>query len=141
MVDRQDDHSEMSSGTPLEEATVEEFAASFKGELIRPEDATAEGHRDAAYMVHPITCWQDPADTERHIDWVGRFSEAMRPFTTGGVYLNFEPDEGEEQVRAAYGAEKYARLVALKDKWDPENLFRVNQNIKPSRETHVPTPA
>src|ERR687890_239529 len=102
-----------------------------------PEDATAAGHRDAAYMVHPIACWQDPADTDRHIEWVGRFSEAMRPFTTGGVYLNFEPDEGEERVRAGYGAEKYARLVELKDKWDPENLFRVNQNIKPSRETHV----
>jgi hypothetical protein len=57
------------------------------------------------------------------------------------VYLNFEPDEGEERVRAGYGAEKYARLVELKDKWDPENLFRVNQNIKPSRETRVPTPA
>ena len=106
-----------------------------------PEDATAAGHRDAAYMVHPIACWQDPAQSERHIDWVGRFSEAMRPFTTGGVYLNFEPDEGEERVRAGYGAEKYARLVELKDKWDPENLFRVNQNIKPSRETRVPTPA
>ena len=106
-----------------------------------PEEATAAGHRDAAYMVHPITAWQNPADTERHIDWVGRFSEAMRPFTTGGVYLNFEPDEGEERVRAGYGAEKYARLVELKDKWDPENLFRVNQNIKPSRETGVAAPA
>ena len=106
-----------------------------------PEDATAAGHRDAAYMAHPIAAWQDPADTERHIDWVGRFSEAMRPFTTGGVYLNFEPDEGEERVRAGYGAEKYARLVELKDKWDPENLFRVNQNIKPSRETGVAAPS
>jgi FAD/FMN-containing dehydrogenase len=106
-----------------------------------PEDATAAGHRDAAYMAHPLAAWQDPADTERHIDWVGRFSEAMRHFTTGGVYLNFEPDEGEERVRAGYGAEKYARLVELKDKWDPENLFRVNQNIKPSRETGVAAPA
>jgi hypothetical protein len=106
-----------------------------------PEDATAAGHRQAAYMVHPILCWQDPAQTERHMEWAGRFSEAMRPFTTGGVYLNFEPDEGEERVRAGYGAEKYTRLVELKDKWDPENLFKVNQNIKPSRETRVPTPA
>jgi FAD/FMN-containing dehydrogenase len=97
------------------------------------DDATAAGHRDAAYMVHPIAAWQDPAQTELHLDWVRRFSEAMAPFTTGGVYLNFEPDEGEERVRAGYGAEKYARLVALKDKWDPDNLFRVNQNIQPSR--------
>jgi FAD/FMN-containing dehydrogenase len=106
-----------------------------------PDDATAAGHRDAAYMVHPIACWQDPAESARHIDWSRRFSEAMGPFTTGGVYLNFEPDEGEERVRAGYGAEKYAKLVALKDKWDPENFFRVNQNIKPSRESGVAAPA
>ena len=63
-----------------------------------------------------------------------RFSEAVRPFATGAVYLNFEPDGREERVRAGYGTEKYAKLVALKDKWDPENLFRVNQNIKPSHD-------
>ena len=97
-----------------------------------PADATAAGHRDAAYMAHPIACWEDPADSKRYLDWVRRFSEAMQPFATGGVYLNFEPDAGEERVRAGYGAEKYAKLVALKDKWDPSNLFRVNQNIKPS---------
>jgi FAD/FMN-containing dehydrogenase len=97
------------------------------------DDATAAGHRDAAYMAHPIAAWQDPAQTELHLDWVRRFSDAMAPFTTGGVYLNFEPDEGEERVRAGYGAEKYARLVALKGKWDPDNLFRVNQNIEPAR--------
>jgi FAD/FMN-containing dehydrogenase len=97
------------------------------------DDATAAGHRDAAYMIHPIAAWQDPAQTDLHLDWVRRFSAAIAPYTTGGVYLNFEPDEGgEERVRAGYGAEKYARLVALKDKWDPDNLFRVNQNIRPS---------
>jgi FAD/FMN-containing dehydrogenase len=106
-----------------------------------PDEATAAGHRDAAYMAHPIACWQDPAQSELHLDWVRRFSDAMAPFTTGGVYLNFEPDEGEERVRAGYGVEKYAKLVALKDTWDPDNLFRVNQNIKPSRETTVPAPA
>src|SRR4051794_14438521 len=59
-------------------------------------------------------------------------SEAMRPFKTGGVYLNFEPDEGEQHVRAGFSPAKYARLVELKDKYDPENLFRLNQNIAPS---------
>jgi FAD/FMN-containing dehydrogenase len=49
------------------------------------------------------------------------------------VYLNFTSDEGEERVRSTYGPEKYARLVALKDEYDPENVFRLNQNIKPSR--------
>jgi hypothetical protein len=65
----------------------------------------------------------------------------MRPYTTGGVYLNFEPDAGEERVRAGYGAHKYEKLVKLKDKWDPGNFFRVNQNIKPSHETYVIAPA
>ena len=106
-----------------------------------PENATAASHRDDVYIAHPIACWEDHADTDRHIDWVKRFSDAMRPFTTGGVYLNFEPTAGDEQVRAGYGTEKYAKLVALKDKWDPENVFRVNQNIKPSRENRVPSPA
>jgi hypothetical protein len=73
------------------------------------EDATAAGHRVAAYMVHLIACWQNSTQSERHIDWVGRFSEAMRPFTTGGVYLNFEPDVGEERVRAGSTAPRNTR--------------------------------
>jgi FAD/FMN-containing dehydrogenase len=104
-----------------------------------PEDANAASHRDDAYIAHPIACWEDPADSDRHIAWIRGFSEAMRPYTTGGVYLNFEPDAGEERVRAGYGAEKYAKLVELKDKWDSENLFRVNQNIKPSQGTRLET--
>jgi FAD/FMN-containing dehydrogenase len=59
----------------------------------------------------------------------------MQPFTTGGVYVNYlgrEVDEGAERIKAAYGPEKYQRLVALKNKFDPTNLFRLNQNIKPT---------
>ena len=97
-----------------------------------PEDATAASHRDAPYMWHPIACWDDPADTDGDIAWVRESSAAMKPFTTGGVYLNFEQDEGEEHVRAGYTPEKWARLVELKDKYDPGNLFRINQNIPPS---------
>jgi FAD/FMN-containing dehydrogenase len=97
-----------------------------------PDDATAASHRDAPYMWHPIAAWSDPADTDAQIAWVRESSEAMRPFATGGVYLNFEQDEGAEHVRAGFSPEKYARLVELKDKYDPGNLFRVNQNIAPS---------
>src|SRR6266542_2166081 len=95
-------------------------------------DSAAAGHRDAAYMAHPIACWADPAEDDLHIAWCKRFSEAMSPFGSGGVYLNFEQDEGAEHVRRGYDADTYARLVALKDKWDPTNVFRVNQNIAPS---------
>jgi hypothetical protein len=95
-----------------------------------PEDATAFSHRRTAYMAHPIAAWEDPVNADRHLDWIGRFSAAMRPFSAG-VYLNLEGDESEHKVRANYSAEKYAKLAALKAKWDPRNLFRLNQNIKP----------
>ena len=98
-----------------------------------PDDATAASHRDAPYMWHPIACWSDPADTEDTIAWVRESSAAMAPFATGGVYLNFEQDEGAQHVRAGFSPEKYARLTALKDKYDPENLFQINQNIAPAR--------
>ena len=59
----------------------------------------------------------------------------MQPYSSGTVYVNYlgqEADEGAERIKTAYGSEKYERLVALKDKYDPTNLFRMNQNIKPS---------
>ena len=56
----------------------------------------------------------------------------MEPYTTGGVYLNFEQNEGEGHVRSGYSAAKFARLQALKDEYDPTNMFRFNQNISPS---------
>jgi FAD/FMN-containing dehydrogenase len=96
-----------------------------------PNDATAFSHRGAAYMAHPIASWQNPSDTDRYLDWVRRFSAAMRPSTTGGVYLNLDAEQGADRVRANFGADTYARLAALKAKWDPQNLFRLNQNIKP----------
>jgi hypothetical protein len=108
-----------------------------QGVTAVPEDATAFSHRDANYLFHPISVWSDPADDERLIAGNRAFAEAMRPFATGGAYLNFTPEAN--RVRDAYGAEKYERLVALKDKYDPDNLFRLNQNIKPSK--HVGEPA
>jgi FAD/FMN-containing dehydrogenase len=99
------------------------------------DDAMAAGHRDAAYMMHPIAVWEDPADSDRHISWCRGLCAAMRPHTTGGVYLNMTMDEGQVRVRDGYSPAKYRRLVALKDKYDLDNLFRVNQNIKPSRNT------
>jgi len=101
-----------------------------------PDDATAFSHHDAEYMFHPICIWSDPADDERMIAASRALCAAMRPYTTGAAYLNFT---AEDRVREAFGADKYARLVALKDRYDPGNLFRLNQNIQPSR--HVGEPA
>lgn len=95
-------------------------------------DETAFNHRDAAYNLAVIARWQDPSDSEPHIAWTRAAHEAMERFTTGGVYVNYLGEEGQERVRAAYGDAKYARLVALKDKYDPGNLFRLNQNILPT---------
>ncbi len=67
------------------------------------------------------------------MSWARQMAAALEPFSTGGVYVNFLGDEGEGRVRAAYGASRYDRLVGLKDRYDPGNLFRLNQNIRPSR--------
>jgi berberine-like enzyme len=82
------------------------------------------------YLFHPISMWQDAADDERLIAANRAFCDAMAPHTTGAAYLNFTP---EDRVRDAYGDAKHERLVALKDAYDPENLFRLNNNIRPSR--------
>ena len=66
--------------------------------------------------------------------WARELGAAMEPHTVPGVYLNFTSDHGEERVRSSYGPEKYERLVALKDRYDPGNLFHLNQNIRPSVE-------
>jgi hypothetical protein len=95
-------------------------------------DETAFNHRDAAYNLAIIARWQDPKEADTHIEWVRAVHEATGRFTTGGVYVNYLGDEGQDRVRAAYGDEKYARLVALKNKYDSDNLFRRNQNIQPT---------
>jgi FAD/FMN-containing dehydrogenase len=107
-----------------------------QGVAAMPDDATAFSHRDADYLFHPISVWNDPADDERLIAANRAFADAMRPFSTGAAYLNFTPEA--DRVRDAYGDAKYARLVALKDRYDPENLFRLNQNIKPSTQASEP---
>jgi FAD/FMN-containing dehydrogenase len=97
-----------------------------------PEDATAAGNRSAPYMGHPIACWSTPEETDYEMDWVSRFSAALAPARTGGTYLNFEPTTTTEDVKAGFGEQKYQRLVALKDEWDPTNLFRSNHNVAPT---------
>jgi FAD/FMN-containing dehydrogenase len=103
------------------------------GALARvPDEETPLGLRDSPFNFHAISMWADPADPEKHIRWAREIYDAMEPWTSERTYLNFIGDEGEERVRTAYDPEKFRRLVALKDRYDPENLFRLNQNIKPS---------
>jgi len=95
---------------------------------------TAYAHRDALYNLLLLAQWLEPGESERHVRWTRELWQALRPYATGGVYVNDigrEVDEGADQVRAAYGA-NYQRLAELKQKYDPTNLFRHNQNIKPA---------
>src|SRR3989337_2243994 len=92
--------------------------------------ATAFLHRDDHYDFLILSQWADPSDSEENIRWTRAFFEAMQPFFEKGVYVNNLGEEGEDRVKEAYG-EHYERLVALKDKYDPTNLFRLNQNVRP----------
>jgi FAD/FMN-containing dehydrogenase len=96
--------------------------------------ATAFPHRDEHYDFLILSQWADPSDSEENIRWTRALFEAMEPFFEEGVYVNNLGEEGEERVREAYG-ENYGRLVALKDKYDPTNIFRLNQNIKPTAQS------
>ena len=96
------------------------------------KDETAVAYRDARHAFLVVGMWSDSAEDEQNIRWVGEFWSAMQPFSSGGFYVNYEGDAARERIRAAYGPEKYERLVALKSKYDPANFFRLNQNIKPS---------
>ena len=101
------------------------------GEVARKAaGSTAFGHRDAPYLLNVLGIWTGAVGAEDHIQWVRNFTAAMAPSSVG-VYVNFLADEGQDAVRASYEPESFDRLVALKTKYDPTNLFRLNQNIKP----------
>jgi hypothetical protein len=97
------------------------------------EDETAFGDRSASYSLIITGEWAGPAETDRNVEWTRGFWEAMQPFTRDAVYVNYMDIRDEaDRIKAAYGAEKYERLVALKKKYDPRNLFRLNKNISPT---------
>jgi FAD/FMN-containing dehydrogenase len=96
--------------------------------------ATAFTHRDQYYDFLILSQWPDPADSAENIRWTREFFEAMQPFFERGVYVNDLGEEGEDRVKEAYGS-NYERLAALKNKYDPTNLFRLNQNIRPTAQS------
>ncbi len=96
-----------------------------------PKNATAWNFRDANWTQVMVGVDPDPANNERTIAWARNYFDALHPHAAGGGYVNMMMDEGEERVEATYG-DNYPRLVEIKNKYDPNNLFRVNQNIKPA---------
>ena len=93
---------------------------------------TAWNYRDAMWAKVIVGVDPDPANKDKIVSWTKSFYDAVHPFSAGGAYVNFlMGDEGEERVKKTYGG-NYERLAAIKKKYDPDNFFRVNQNIKPS---------
>jgi FAD/FMN-containing dehydrogenase len=101
-----------------------------------PSDATAFGHRDANFALVIAGMWPDPADNERNIAWVRDYYAAITPYAQPGGYTNFAAADDQAKVADNYGA-NYGRLQEVKRQYDPDNLFRLNQNIAP---TPVPPP-
>jgi FAD/FMN-containing dehydrogenase len=123
-------------------AQAEQLPAPF-GQLILAPMGAAMSRTDGDAMALSVEAgnwtyfclamWMDPSEDKRNVAWARGFHEAMRRFGVGTARPNFiEPDEGAARLRASYGDDKYERLVALKRRWDPHNIFRLNQNIVPS---------
>jgi FAD/FMN-containing dehydrogenase len=116
--------------SPLSSFYFQHLGGTISGGLA---DEAAFGHRNAAFDFTILTVWEDPAETDTHLTWARDLFAAMQPHATG-VYVNNLGVEGSDRVKAAYAPDTYRRLVALKDVYDPDNVFRLNQNIAP---THV----
>ena len=122
----------LSSMDSLPTFGCEIFLAQMGGATNRvPADATAYPHRDVEFIMNVHGRWDDPADDERGVAWCRDLFDAVTPYATGGVYTNFMTEEETTRVGDAYG-EGWGRLVQLKNKYDPDNFFRLNHNIPPT---------
>jgi FAD/FMN-containing dehydrogenase len=108
------------------------FFGALGGASTRPSpDSTAYPHRDAEFVMNVHGRWDSPDDDKRCVEWARNFFNASAPFANGGVYVNFMTADEGDRLRAAYGS-NYDRLARVKREYDPNNLFRINQNIRPS---------
>ena len=114
--------------SPLSTVGLQQYGGAIS--RVDPSE-TAFSHRDAQYDFIPASIWTDPKESPSNIQWSHEIWESMKPFSTGGEYVNNQGEEGEDRVKAAYG-DNYDRLVALKNKYDPNNFFRLNANVKPT---------
>jgi len=119
-----------SSPSPLSAATLEFYGGAINRVAVQD---TAYPLRDATYALNAVSTWTDPAQDDANIRWSRQLWEAVQPFSPGSVYVNFlgVGDEGGDRIKAAYGP-NYERLTQIKARYDPSNLFRLNQNIIPA---------
>ncbi len=134
-------------GTFPDEA-IERFCARASGMIVPSPSqhvlfpqggAVARGNADypvpwrrAPWIIHPFGLWQDPADDERGMRWARDLRADVQRWSSGAVYLNFIGDEGDDRVVAGFGRENHARLAGVKARYDPENVFRLNHNVRPA---------
>ena len=115
--------------SPFTEVLIQPLGGAYA--RVEPA-ATALAHRDAPWMYHALAQWTDPADTPLNRTWTDALVAAMAPYARRATHPNHVSSDRQERVRSFYGDETYARLVAVKDRWDPGNVFCQNQNIRPS---------
>jgi FAD/FMN-containing dehydrogenase len=124
-----DAHLEHGPKVPVVNSTVHIYPINGACHRVAPE-ATAFAYRDATFATVIAGMWPDPAQNEDNIGWVRDFYEATAPHSEEGGYINFMAGDDQDRIRANY-RQNYDRLVDVKRKYDPDNLFHLNQNIKP----------
>ena len=123
-------HIEHGALLPTWQSTMHLYPVNGKVHRVGESD-TAFTYRDAIFSEVIVGVDPDPANCGKIIDWAKGYYDALHPFGSGGAYVNFMMEEGEDRIRATYRG-NYDRLAAIKAKYDPENFFRVNQNIRPA---------
>ncbi len=122
-------HAKYGSEMPTPLSSMHMYPVNGAASRINKND-TAWNFRDANYAVVIVGIDPDPANNDKTIGWAKDYWNALHPYSSGGAYINFMMEEGEERIKATYG-DNYKKLVEIKTKYDPQNLFRVNQNIRP----------
>jgi len=123
-------HVKYGSEVPTLHSTMHLYPINGAAHRVGKHD-TAWSYRDATWAQVIVGVDPNPANNDKIIGWTKTYWEALHPYSAGGAYVNFMMDEGAERVKATYRG-NYERLVTLKNMYDPTNLFRVNQNIKPT---------
>lgn len=131
-------HVSFGKGLPTMHSTMHLYPVNGAAARVNKKD-TAWNYRNATWAMVIVGVDPDPANKEKITTWTKQYFDALHPYSAGGAYVNFMMDEGEDRVKATYG-DNYERLVTIKNKYDPHNLFRVNQNIKPNPKILVGDP-
>jgi FAD/FMN-containing dehydrogenase len=123
-------HLEHGPRVPALQSTMHLYSIDGAVHDVAP-DATAFAHRDASFAANIVGVWPDPADNAANIQWVRDYYEALLPHSQEAGYVNFMAEDDQDRTQAIYG-DNYDRLTRIKAEYDPQNLFRLNQNIPPS---------